>query len=235
MPNVLPHALLPICFPEETWTARPRAADLGVQAGTTPGPCSGGSRHSERLELVFHLEHQRRRCSLPTGRAVTAMRHGRFRHVADRGLTVLELLVALAAIGVLLALGMARVVPASSEVAAGSVQSSIQRARFQALKLNRPVVVDVDAENGVVTVHAGTMAGSIDCGFAQTTPITRLDLSTYPHVRLNARLQRFVWLPNGQARGCSGEWIGDEAIAELSDGRRAYEVVLAAGGAVSLR
>ena len=169
------------------------------------------------------------RHSLPSPRRPIAPRSPR-----GAGVTVLELVVTLAVLSALLAVGAARVLPATSRVAASSVQSAVVQARFQALKLNRPVVVELDPEAGVVTAWPSKLAGSIDCG-AAAPAFRRLDLASFPGVSMNASVRRFVWLPSGQLRGCSGEWVGDSVVIDLRDSRRAHQVTVSPGGEVSSR
>jgi Tfp pilus assembly protein FimT len=150
------------------------------------------------------------------------------------GFTTLELLAVLAVLGILLGIGAASLAPPRARVAAASLQSVILQARFLALKANRPVVVVLDPEAGYLTARTGTMAGVIDCEPAGT-PTRTLDLTEYGHLRVSATASVFVWLPNGQVRGCGGEWLTDPVSITLHDGRAQHAVIVGMGGEVSLR
>ena len=153
----------------------------------------------------------------------------------ERGLTAVEIIVALAILGILVGVGAARMSPSPARLAANTVQATVQQAKFESIRRNRPLVVILDPSTNEVHVRYSQAAGSIECNEAVTTEVRSTDLSEYRGVRLTANAERFVWLPNGQVRGCAGEWLAAEVVVQLDDGARSSTVVVSTGGEVTVQ
>lgn len=131
------------------------------------------------------------RPSVPPNTTTARQRHG---------VTLLEVVIAMALAGILLGIGAVGLRPPEVRVASGAGASIVQQARFEAIRSNRPMVVRATAE--AVTVHRGPSATSVDC--AAALPETRrLDLTTFRRVSAtDTNGFPFVWLPTGEPRTC---------------------------------
>lgn len=138
------------------------------------------------------------------------------------GLTIIEMLIVLAILGILLAIAIPNLRPPAAQLAANSVQAFVQQARFEAIRLNGEV--GVTFENGRFTSRAGGCSGSV---------VRALDLLEYPQVAASGG--SFQWLHNGEARSCTGGAIGVNGVSwRVSDSRRETTVRVGPGGVVTV-
>jgi|GEM_PF-5133044 len=139
------------------------------------------------------------------------------------GVTLTEVLIALAILGILLAIAIPNLRTPAVRLAADAVQAFVQQARFEAIRLNQEVGV---------TLRAGSF--QVRPGGCSSTSVRQLELSEFPQVV--AEGGDFMWLPTGEARDCSSGSLGLAGISwQLSDGRRSEEVRVGPGGVVSTR
>ena len=121
------------------------------------------------------------------------------------GFSVIEILVTLSILGVLAAIGVARLQPQSDRVFANDLQLMIQQARFEAVKKNTPVAVVWNSTDRQFETRLtpGSLAIANVCTTGQL--INTKALNDYPHLSISGDLEDgIVWLPNGSVRKCDG-------------------------------
>ena len=123
---------------------------------------------------------------------------------SSAGITILEVLVVVAIIGILATVGAFGLRTPSTRLAANDYQALLQTARTEAIKRNRAVSVVWDASEGAMLAGAAATSGVIDCSPGAEV-IQRLDLKQYPGITVHHDEQaNVVWLPSGQLRRCGG-------------------------------
>lgn len=148
------------------------------------------------------------------------------------GVTFVELLVVLAAMAVLAAVGFVRMGPAQARAYAEEVRSTVAAGRFEAIRRDAPVAVRWDASDAAFLAEVGTPDRPCDGGEV----VARADAATHAAVAVDTDLvgdAALVWLPSGTARGC--DYAGfPERIATLDDGRTAVDVTVTLTGRVTV-
>jgi len=154
----------------------------------------------------------------------------------QRGFTVIEMLIAVAIAGILLAVGFVNLQAPAARLFANDVKAQIEQARFEAIRRNAPVAVVWEAGAGrfATRLEPATPTVVAACGGSQVLQ-TRLP-TEYRNVTVDASAWPggVVWLPSGQGRTCTGAPAigGDIAI---TDGRSTRVVEVSVGGRVSIR
>ena len=140
-----------------------------------------------------------------------------------RGMTLIEVLIVLAVLGILLAIAIPNLRTPAVRLAGNSVQSFLQQARFDAIRLNGAVGVTI--ESGNLISRQGSCSGEL---------LNRLELSDYPGVTLLGG--SLLWNETGQVRNCSGGVLSTGGMTyTVSDASRSVSVQVGNAGAVSLR
>lgn len=151
-----------------------------------------------------------------------------------QGTTVLELLVALAVVAILSSLGALGLRAPPARLAANGLQAAVQQARFDAIRANRPMVVEIDPNARAVRVSSAIDAAAVACDGA--TLVRAVTFSDDARVSVEAGGFPFVWLPSGQPRTCDGGPLTlAGASASVSDGYRSLNLHLGSGGEVVIR
>lgn len=144
------------------------------------------------------------------------------------------MLVTLAILGTLLAIAAMNVRAPAVRLAADSVHGFVQEGRFEAIRTNRPVIVDVDADAGTLALRRGDNADTIDCSTGRADART-LALGEYRNVNPSADGFPFVWLPTGRPRSCSAAPLPLDGVqVVLRDGSKEATVRVNAGGEVRI-
>lgn len=149
------------------------------------------------------------------------------------GLTLVEMLIAVGIFGVLIAIAAPSLRAPSSRLVANSVQATVQQARFEAIKRNRPVVVELASDGSGVLLSTTLNAGSVTCGGLEQ--IRKVDITEHGRVDLTSQHFPFIWLPNGQPRACGGAALTAEPTISAVDARGTFVVAVGVGGEVAVR
>lgn len=156
-----------------------------------------------------------------------------------RGVTLVELLIALAIIAVLTGIGVVALQPPESRLLANDIKAQFEQARFEAIKRNTPVAVVWNADDEEFITVANTNDPRVIATCAGNDVLNRRSTQEYRSARVSLEGSRpwpgsTVWLPSGQGRTCAGSpAIGGEIT--LNDGRTTRVVEISVGGRVSIR
>lgn len=148
----------------------------------------------------------------------------------DRGLSLVEVLVLLAVLGIVAAISFAAVRPSFELRAARAVRSMILQARAEAMWTGSPVaVIELPDGRGFVADRLALPA----CADGKT--ITTLHLAEFPGVRLvdGLRTGGLYWLPTGGGRTCSGGGVISDTLV-LGGPRGSAAVIVSSLGRVRL-
>lgn len=145
------------------------------------------------------------------------MSHRRF------GISIVEILVVLAILGVLLSFGVASLRAPDHVAAANAARGFLQDGRVEAVKRNRAVVITYDATGRTFVMSAQASSGNASCATG-LTQIGAFDLDTdYGGVTANVALAGggLVWLPSGTVRSCTvGTAAGATVVMQGRTGTR---------------
>ena len=147
------------------------------------------------------------------------------------GFTLLELLLIIAILGTLLGVGYMSLRRPAIRTYTEEVRALMQQARHEAIKRNRPVLIEwsaVDAAFLSSTAEIGNLCSSDEL-LANASAADYGNLSvTFPEGAVS-----MLWLPNGQARDCS---LGSfpSLIATVSDGSTSRDILVSISGRVTI-
>lgn len=156
----------------------------------------------------------------------------------SRGVSVLEIILVVAVLGIMVAVGFPRLVTPAARMYANDVKAQLEQARYEAIKRNAPVAVvyDADADRFETRLHPTDTSVTVTC--TGSTVLLARDASEYRGVVVDEAASTWsgavVWLPSGQGRACNGSpSIGGDIV--ITDGRTTRTVELTVGGRVSIR
>jgi prepilin-type N-terminal cleavage/methylation domain-containing protein len=149
------------------------------------------------------------------------------------GFSILEVVVAVAILGILLAIGATSIRAPAAQTYSSSLRNMVLQARFEAIKRNAPVVVGWVADEGEFVARiAGPTDWCSDLGAVLTrsnaAEIGRLNVTTTV-----AGSGSLVWIPSGQARNCSRAQFTPD-FATIDDSRNVRTVRIGAAGRVEI-
>ncbi len=158
---------------------------------------------------------------------------------AKRGISMVELLVAIAIIGILAVLIATRLRTPSVRAAANEFRAVLQQSRLESVKRNRPVSVvwDAVAEQFDVDVYtSGDTTSVASCSLAVTTAVQSLDLDDFRAVGVVTTMTSngIIWLPGGLARDCDASALA-ASTTTFSDGTTSVAVTISSGGRVDIQ
>lgn len=147
------------------------------------------------------------------------------------GFTILEVLVALAIVGVLAGIGAATLREPPARLAANSYRSFLQNARHVAISRNRPVLISADAASRTISMLVASTSAASNCE-AFTSQQATFDATEYRQVAFTTDTAdgRLLWLPNGRPGHCGGGIAG--TTTSFSDGKRTFSVEVSPAGQV---
>ncbi len=153
------------------------------------------------------------------------------RRRATSGVSLIEVIIVVAIVGVLTSLAAFSVRPSTAQTYANTIHSFIMKARFDAVRLNQPVHVSWNAVAGTFEARLGSAnAWCAPNGevLAQMEPlrIDRLDVTVIGDT--------LVWIPSGQVRTCNGGFVAP-VVATIRDRAHVRLVEIGAGGLVEVR
>ena len=153
--------------------------------------------------------------------------------MTPRGWSILEILVVLAILAIVFALGMAVLRPPPSRHAAVQLAGALTTARLRALAGGAPtaLVVAADGRSWERRVGAPSSDAATTCGAGVVDD--RLDLTpTFPGVVVASGAEAgIVWFPTGWGRTCAGGAVFNRRIV-LSGPRANHAVVVSSAGRV---
>ena len=171
-------------------------------------------------------------------RSATSMRSAcRPDRRSRRGLTLVEILIVLAILGVLLSLTAFLVPAPSATVFARDAQSLYQQARLEAVKRNRPVAVVWDADLGRLEARVDSASTTVAAACTGDTVVRSLTPAGYGgRLTITADFAHdgAVWLPSTLMRGCAGPATELQSLTVAST-RRTVDVDVSTTGEVTLR
>ena len=147
---------------------------------------------------------------------------------------MIELLIVLAVLGVLLAIGISRFGTNSARAYSNDVKAIVQQARFEAVKRNVPIAVVWNAGNSEFRTVLGDP--SSPCAPVANGVLATASHQPYRGVVVSSSFvdgDGVVWLPSGQARSC-GLGPFTPSIATISDSGRSYSVTVTLTGRVTI-
>lgn len=151
------------------------------------------------------------------------------------GLSIVEMIVILAILGVLIGIGAPLLRTQHSRIVANSVQATVQQARFEAIKRNRPIAVNLLSDAGAVELSASSAFNTYTC--TSGTLIRTVSVTEQQKASIQTENFPFLWLPNGQPRNCSGAHFSaaQQPTAVVSDAGATYTVAIGPAGEVTVK
>ena len=153
--------------------------------------------------------------------------------MAPRGWSILEMLVVLAILALLFALGVALLRPPPSRHAAVRLAGALTTARLRALAGGAPTALVVAADGASWERRVGTPWSDATATCRDGSVDERLDLTpTFPGVTIASGSEAgIVWFPTGWGRTCDGGAVFNRRIV-LSGPRARHAVVVSSAGRV---
>lgn len=162
----------------------------------------------------------------------------------NQGFTLIEMLIALAIIGVLMTLGIGQLRPPEARLFANGLKSQIVQARLEAIKRNRPVAVwwnsSANAFTTLVMQDEDSTALPCTSSTSTSTLTTRL-VTEYRNVTASnvftssGTTPAIVWFPNGLPRFCDNSALPTtNTTVRVADMRTTLYVRIAPAGRVEV-
>jgi prepilin-type N-terminal cleavage/methylation domain-containing protein len=128
------------------------------------------------------------------------------------GVSLIEIIVVIAIIGILASIGVARIAAPNARVFANDVKALLEEARYEAVRRNTPVAVTWNAVTSTFTTQAQlSTAFTFDTNTCSSGTVIRAhDASQYRGVTVSGSgaftgaAAGIVWMPRGLVRTCTG-------------------------------
>jgi Tfp pilus assembly protein FimT len=146
------------------------------------------------------------------------------------------MLIVLAVLGILLALGLVFLRPASARLLSNDLKALLQTARYEAVRFQTPVAVVWSTTNQRFEMRLTENSNTL--GTVCTTGTVRQSkhLTDYPGATATGGVvsSGIVWLPSGLVRQCDGTALTSGLTVTVADGRNSFQVQLSAAGRVMI-
>lgn len=152
------------------------------------------------------------------------------------GVTVLEMLLIIAILGILMAIAAPMLQPPAASLFANDLRITIQQARHEAIRRNRPVAVVWNVANQSFTTRVNEVSPRLEDACTGPTVLRTRSAATYPGLTVSSGFgngEGIVWLPNGQGRRCDGTAL-IAVSTQISDGRTTRTVTTNMTGMVTI-
>ncbi len=166
---------------------------------------------------------------------VFQLQHVKYPLCMRRGFSTIELLIAIAILGTLMAMVYPLLRPPEARLMANEVKAMLQQARYESIKRNQPVAFVWFPDRQVFETRYNSAAATATTACAGDSTISTKAVSEYRDlsVTVNMPTNGIVWLPTGQGRSCTGGPMVSGDIAVHSGSTR-LKVVATMGGKVSI-
>jgi len=149
------------------------------------------------------------------------------------GFSAVELMIAMAIIGILVGLGAVLVRRPAVRVLSNEFRMQIVQARFEAVERNRPVAVTWDGETRTLSTRVNLDDPLVGAACDGQAIRSHAGSSAYRDVTISGTFASIVFLPNGQARKCDGSAIGaSDSTLQISDSRRTVTIAVTSAGRI---
>jgi Tfp pilus assembly protein FimT len=152
------------------------------------------------------------------------------------GVTVLEMLLIIAILGILMAITAPLLQPPAASLFANDLRIAIQQARHEAIRRNRPVAIVWNTADQSFTTRINQANPSLAAACTGPTVLNTRSAATYPRLSVTSEFgngEGIVWLPNGQGRRCDGTAL-IAVSTQISDGRTTRTVTTNMTGMVTI-
>lgn len=148
------------------------------------------------------------------------------------GFTALEVILAVAIVGILLGIGFVRLQPPASRLYANDLKAQLLQAKYEAVKRNLPVAVVWNSGSSAFETRFD--ASLVDpCNGSSVLATNKA--TDYPGVAVSTTMSPgVVWFPNGQGVTCTNG-TGIASVTTISDGRTTRTVSVHLGGGVQIQ
>lgn|SRR5690606_33442450 len=153
-----------------------------------------------------------------------------------RGFSTIELLIAIAILGTLLAMVYPMLRPPEARVMANELKAMLQQARYESIKRNQPVAFVWIPDTQVFETRFNSAAATATTACTGDTAISTKAVSEFRDISVTVNLPTngIVWLPTGQGRSCSGgPMVTSDVVIRSSATQLTVEATM--GGKVSIK
>lgn len=153
-----------------------------------------------------------------------------------RGFSTIELLIAMAVLGTLLAMTYPLLRPPEARLMANELKAMLQQARYESIKRNQPVAFVWISEDESFQTRYNSAADTATAACTGDATISTKALTEYRDVSVTVNIPTngIVWLPTGQGRSCTGgPMVTSDVVVESGSTMLTVEATM--GGKVSIR
>jgi prepilin-type N-terminal cleavage/methylation domain-containing protein len=152
------------------------------------------------------------------------------------GFTLVELLIAIAIIAILSALGASRIFAPDARLFANDLRGTLEQARYEAVRRHAPVAVTWNGAAFLTRAQATTSVTALDTTICTTGTVIRTKaIADYRGISVTGGLTTngIVWMPSGLVRTCTGADVTAVVATVVGDGRSTLTVNVFPAGAVT--
>lgn len=151
------------------------------------------------------------------------------------GFTLIDLLIVLAVVGILSAIGAMSVRSNNSRLFANDARQLVQQARYESIKADVPVSVIWSAADAELVSFLDE-GGNCSLPAAESTDkVGTARTADYPALDVRSSFPGATWYPNGIPRACDGSVLNESRALQIDDGRNVRSLSLTVTGEVVIR